>query len=133
MANFDGLVGNTRPEWQKEAKCRAMGSAFTSATVEEQVAVCDGTTAPWDTPCNVKQICLDAFVEQVVTISGLQLAYDNVIVHGGLDKRDLLQVCRDEKNRRLKELEEMCVQDPRSGVMSSHQLHERSDERKEPR
>lgn len=91
--NISDLI-EPRPPWQAQAKCKGMGKAFNQATVAEQVAVCEGTTAPWDTPCPVMDECFDWFVDRTQEYGGMQQAYDNQLVHGGVDPFNMLRHCK---------------------------------------
>lgn len=96
------LVTMERPEWHKKAACRGMTTAFTSATIDEQKAVCEGTTSPWAKKCPVKDQCLLDFVERHTTILGVLDADCNATVHGGRSPGELSQICRSVKAKRVK-------------------------------
>lgn len=92
------LVTMERPEWHERAACRGMTTAFTSAELEDQIAVCDGTTAPWARPCEVREQCLLDFVERHTEGNGgIVEACCNATVHGGRTPNELVQICRSVK------------------------------------
>ena len=81
-----------------------MGAAFNQATLEEQVGVCEGTIAPWDTPCPVIDECFEWFVSNAMKAGGMQAVYDNKLVHGGVIPWDLLVHCKHRRKTAVVEL-----------------------------
>lgn len=77
-----------------------MLQAFTGATLDDQVAVCKGTTAEWTCECPVAEECLVDFVDKTINVTGMNDAYDNQIVRGGLKPAELLKLCQ--RVRKLK-------------------------------
>lgn len=115
IAALKAAMSVDRPEWQKKALCRGLGEAFygraavvgrngrvyrraLKVTTQEQVDVCNGTTAPWAKPCPVKKECLNFFFD--LAVESMQMAYDNKLVFGGELPIDLLVLSREEKVRR---------------------------------
>lgn len=102
--NLADLAKMERPEWHRDAACRGMTTAFTSATLEEQVAVCEGTTAAWSHPCAVRERCLLDFVERNTEGNGgIIEACCNATVHGGRTPIELVQICRAVRKGRTKD------------------------------
>lgn len=102
-----------RPEWQQQAACRGMASSWWNAGVDEQLAVCHGTTAPWSVPCPVRQECGEWFIRRCVETDGMQAAYDNQMVHGGKEPAELLTIA---KAVRRKKMAQRGVQAPPDSV-----------------
>lgn len=114
IANLNSLIGEERPAWHREAACRGMLQAFTSASVDEQVAVCEGTISPWASECPVRRECLQTFVRTALNVTGMNDVYDNVLVHGGFTPNQLLKLTQ--QARRLKiEGKEHAVEIRRAG------------------
>jgi hypothetical protein len=99
IANLAKLIGEDRPKWHQQAACRGMLHAFTSADLDEQVAVCTGDISPWASECPVRLECAQTFVKTTLEVTGMNDAYDNNIVYGGLKPAQLLKLCQ--RARRL--------------------------------
>lgn len=84
MELLDRVARSRAQGWHSQAKCLGMAQAFTSASHEEQVAVCDGTTAPWAKPCPVREECLEDIVQRTLEHGPRELTDGNLVCGGML-------------------------------------------------
>lgn len=77
---------------------------FTSATLDEQVAICEGTVPNLlgvRHECPARLQCLQDFVQTTLDVTGMNDAYDNQIVRGGLKPQQLLKLCQRARKLRI--------------------------------